>query len=167
MQTLPAAVLAGAPNQRLKFTFDEWGNPATMTDPALKTLTYTFNSFGEQVSLKNRRDFTYEFTHNENGAPETVTTPLEHTVTTEWNDRNLIEATEKARTPTIRSTFVHDDRRRVSSITDPLGAIVFGWDDNSNLETVTEGAAVLTRTFDALDRIDSYTDANSNTVGYG
>lgn len=148
------------------FTSDEWGNPSTMTDPDEKTVTYGFNSFGEQVNLKNRRNNTYLFEYNANWARETVTTPLTHTTTTEWNDRNLIDYTEKARTPTIRATFVHDDRRRVYTVTDPLGQIVFGWDDNGNLETVTEGSDVITRDYDSADRIESYSDAGNGTVGY-
>ncbi|MCC5842563.1 MAG: hypothetical protein JJT96_20770 [Opitutales bacterium] len=151
-------------------TFDEWGNPLTMTDGEQKTVTYGFNSFGEHVTLQNRRNHTFSFSYNANGAPETLATPLAHTTTTTWTDRNLIDYTEKARTPTIRATFAHDDLRRVSSITDPLGTIEFSWDgedDNGNLlQTVTEGGKVITRVFDSVERIKRHTDSNGHTIAY-
>jgi RHS repeat-associated protein len=91
-------------------------------------------------------------------------TPLGHAVTKTWNDRNLIGTVEKASGQT--TTYVYDHLRRVYTQTDPVGTITFGYDNNGNPETVTEGSNVLTRTWDALNRPQSYTNARGQAIGY-
>ena len=55
---------------------------------------------------------------------------------------------------------------RIVTQTDDVGTISFNYDNGDNPLTITEGAAVLTRTFDNMGRVETYTDAAGNTIEY-
>lgn len=147
-----------------QLTYTSLGQKDTVTDPAGNLVDYGYNAYGERNALKNRRDNTFEFSYDANGNPTITETPLNHAITRNWSDRNLIESIEEASGQT--ATYVHDHLRRVYSQVDPVGTIIFDYDDNGNPETVTEGTSVLTRTWDALNRPESYTNARNETIGY-
>lgn len=147
-----------------EMTYTALGQEDTMTDAANNVVDYGYNAYGEPKNLKNRRDNTFEFFYDANGNPTVTETPLNYALTKTWSDRNLIGTVVKASNQT--TTYVYDDVRRVYTQTDPVGTITFGYDNNGNPETVTEGATVLTRAWDALNRPQSYTNARNQTVGY-
>jgi RHS repeat-associated protein len=146
------------------FTYTPLGQEDVVTDPANNAVDYRYNAYGERERLTNHRSNSFEFYYDLNGNPTITKTPLNHAVTRDWNDRNLLGTIEKASGQT--TTFVYDDLRRVDTLTDPVGMIDFDYDDNGNVETVTEGAAVLSRQWDALNRPESYTNARGETIGY-
>jgi RHS repeat-associated protein len=146
------------------FAYTALGQEDAMQDPAGNVVDYGYNAYGERKELKNRRDNSFEFFYDANGNPTITETPLGHAVTKTWNDRNLIGTVEKASGQT--TTYVYDHLRRVYTQTDPVGTITFGYDNNGNPETVTEGSSVLTRTWDALNRPQSYTNARGQAIGY-
>lgn len=145
-------------------TYTPLGAEDTMTDAANNTVDYGYNAYGERNTLLNRRNNTFEFSYDANGNPTITETPLDHALTKNWNDRNLVGTIEEASGQT--TTFVYDDMRRVYTQTDAVGTITFDNDDNGNPETVTEGASVLTREWDELNRPESYTNARNQTIGY-
>ena len=67
---------------------------------------------------------------------------------------------------TQTTTFTNDVVNRIFTQTDSLGTIITASDPNGNPLTVTEGPSVLTRTFDTMGRVTSYTDAAGNTIEY-
>ena len=135
-----------------------------MTDPLGGTVVYVRNNFGEQIALTNRRHQTYGFTYDQGGNPLTLTTPLSHTSAKVWDDLNQIARTV---TPSGKTnSFAYDAMGRVESRSDAVGTVGFTYDDNGNPLAITEGTNVLTRTFDAMNRVISYTDANGNVIGY-
>jgi len=147
-----------------QFAHNERGERTSLTDPAGNTVDYTHNAFGEQTALNNRRSQTYQFTFDANGNPLATVTPLGHTTTRAYNDLGQVESVGEASGQT--TTFVYDDAGRVESQTDPAGTITTSFDDNGNPLTVTEGGDVLTRTFDEMDRVATYTDAAGNQIAY-
>jgi YD repeat-containing protein len=66
----------------------------------------------------------------------------------------------------------YDARDRVTTRTfknangTTAASVLYAPDANGNVLTVTEGANVLTRTFDQRDRVLSYTNAQSEQIGY-
>ena len=140
------------------------GKEAVIVDPANNAMFYGYNGYGERTALLNRRNNVFHFSYDANGNPTVTQTPLNFTVTTNWNDRNLIGSVVKASNQT--TTYSYDDLRRVQSQTDPVGTVAFGYDDNNNPLTVTEGSNVLTRTWDELNRPQSYTNARNQVIGY-
>lgn len=146
------------------YTHTSIGQVDTMTDAASNVVDYGYNGYGERSTLLNRRNNTFEFFYDLNGNPTVTETPLGHPLTNTWNDRNLLGSVEKASGQT--TTFVYNDLRRVDTLTDAVGLIDLGYDNNGNVETVTEGTAVLTREWDELNRPESYTNARNQTIGY-
>ena len=55
---------------------------------------------------------------------------------------------------------------RISSYTSPEGTVSFDYDDNGNAWRVRDSHGNITRTFDVLNRVTSYTDTYGNTIGY-
>ena len=71
------------------------------------------------------------------------------------------------------TTYEYDKADRVVKQSDEAGTITYEYDANGNKIAVTEtvsGNAVtantITRTYDALNRVKSYTDAEGNTITY-
>lgn len=147
-----------------EFDYNERGERTKLTDPVDNTVDFTHNAFGEQTALNNRRSQTFQFTFDDNGSLLTTVTPLGNTTTLAYNDLNQVESIVEASGQT--TTFVYDDVGRVESQADPVGTITTTFDNNGNPLTVTEGSDVLTRTFDDMDRVSTYTDAAGNEIGY-
>jgi len=147
-----------------QFDYNERGERTSLTDPANNTVVYTHNAFGERTALNNRRSQTFQFTFDNNGNPLTTVTPLGHVTTLVYNDLGQVESVEEASGQT--TTFLYDDAGRVESQTDSVGTIATTFDSNGNPLTVTEGSDVLARTFDDMDRVATYTDADGNELEY-
>ena len=67
---------------------------------------------------------------------------------------------------THATTLAYDDTQRLSGTTDPVGTISFTRDADGRVLTVVEGSKTLTRGYDALGRLTSYTDGDGNVIGY-
>ncbi|MEJ8307391.1 RHS repeat-associated core domain-containing protein [Saccharibacillus sacchari] len=65
------------------------------------------------------------------------------------------------------TTYAYDAAGNISKFTDEAGSVSYQYDANGNILSVTgSDGKVLTRTFDALDRVETYTDGDGNTIGY-
>ena len=53
-----------------------------------------------------------------------------------------------------------------TSRTTPEGTTSYTYDENGNLLTVTKGNDTITRVYDALNRVTSYTNTQGQTIGY-
>ena len=63
--------------------------------------------------------------------------------------------------------LAYDDRGRLMTRTDNVGAVGYTYDGNNNLKTVTQGAATIVRTYDPRNRLESYDDGRGHLVSYG
>lgn len=147
-----------------QFNYNERGERTSLTDPTNNTVVYTHNAFGERTALNNRRNQTFQFTFDDNGNPLTTVTPLGNTTTLAYNDLGQVASVEEASGQT--TTFVYDDAGRAESQTDSVGTITTIFDGNGNPLTVTEGSDDLNRTFDDMDRVATYTDADDSELEY-
>ena len=99
-----------------------------------------------------------------------TTSPGGRTVASAYSNRGLLASVTE---PSLQRTeLAYDGRGRVQTRTGKLanGTVEhtqgFGYDANSNLLTVTEGAAVLSRSYDDLNRIGTYGNAAGEALGY-
>ncbi len=65
------------------------------------------------------------------------------------------------------STLAYDTRLRLQKKTDAVGVIDYGYDLADNLKTVTEGSAIISRNYDARNRLVSFTSADGDLIQYG
>ncbi|GGO00237.1 polymorphic toxin-type HINT domain-containing protein [Saccharibacillus kuerlensis] len=65
------------------------------------------------------------------------------------------------------TTYAYDAVGNISQFADAAGSVSYQYDANGNILSVTgSDGKVLKRTFDALDRVETYTDGDGNTIGY-
>ena len=74
--------------------------------------------------------------------------------------------------PAMETTYEYDKLGRLTSATDELGTISYTYDGCGNVLTVSEtdndgNTSTISRTYDCMNRISSYTDYKGNTVKYG
>ena len=144
------------------------------TDADSLTTTTEYNRLGQSRFYRNKAEDVFEFRYDGLGRRTHAITPL-----------------DAANTRATLTTYYH--RGEVDTITEPSGqTATFGYngttgrlesatyadgvtsevvnytayDNNGNLEALNEGADTISRTYDNLNRVKSYTDINGNTIGY-
>ena len=71
----------------------------------------------------------------------------------------------------MNTEYTYDALGRIVSFSDQIGTVSYTYDSNGNIlkttETTKDGKiSTITRTYDCMDRVTSYTDCNGNTVKY-
>ncbi|MBR1691898.1 MAG: hypothetical protein IJ711_03890, partial [Lachnospiraceae bacterium] len=84
-------------------------------------------------------------------------------------DVNKLASKENAKGQ--KTSYRYDDAGRMTGFTDEAGEVSYTYDKNGNVLTVTEKTSdgevrVITRTYDALNRVVTYKDADGNQIGY-
>ena len=71
----------------------------------------------------------------------------------------------------LETEYAYDDKGRLTGLKDAAGQIDYSYDANGNVtgikETVNGKTQEIKKTYDALNRVTSYTDYKGNTVSYG
>ncbi|MCX6839571.1 MAG: DUF6531 domain-containing protein, partial [Verrucomicrobia bacterium] len=129
-----------------------------------------FDAAGRMTLLENRRGADWQFGYDDAGRSTFTKSPLLR----QWTQ--VYDTQGRAQTVTEPSgqnvTQAYDTRDRVTSRTfknasGTTAAIVsHTFDANGNVLTTTEGANVLSRTYDQRDSVLSYTNAQSEQIGY-
>lgn len=146
----------------------------TFTDSDSLTNVSEHDRLGRLRFLTNKRDQTFEFRYDGLGRQTHVITPLDSA-----NSRSHQVAYSHRGAPTLvtepsgqTATYSYSPTNgRLSSVAYADGTTTETvnftlYDNNGNLKTVTEGAKTLHRTYDNLDRVKSFTDANGQQVQY-
>lgn len=138
---------------------------------AARALTHTtvteHDAAGQQRFVTNRNAKVYEMTYDALGRTKQTIQPGGRTlgVVYAWNATGRTETlTEPSSQVT---TLQYDKLGRLKTRTGPDSTTGYGYDPSGNLLTVTEGAAVLTRTYEPTrDLVSTYTNAAGDVIGY-
>ena len=149
----------------VSFTYDALGK-TSMTDGEGKTVNYTYNVFGEQTSLKNRRNGIFLMNTDIPNKKSSVTTPMGKVSTVEYSPTtwDVVEAIP-ASGDANKTTFAYNQAGQLTSTNDPVGSITYAYDSNSRLQSMTENGNVISYTYDVLGRVVSST-AEDKIVSY-
>lgn len=150
--------------QKTSFAYNARGEQTSLTDAAGKEIQYIVDANGNPISTRNRRLKTFLSTYYDDGKLWTSQTPSGKTTTLSYNKRGLLETTVEPSGQTTTTTY--DDRGRVSAVSDPVGTSNLTYDKNNNVLTHLENAKTISRQYDGLNRVTSYTDEAGNVIGY-
>lgn len=149
------------------------------TDAEGNKAWFTYDKDGRSGTLKNRRSKTFTWNYDDTHRTLTTSTPTGKTTVSILNTRGLPQSIQKpsdAGSPSV--TFdVYDVEGRLKKKSDDAGETSFTYYANGLLYTVTEtprvngalvtaSAKTTTRTYDAVNRLESYQDGEGHTVSY-
>ncbi|PRW64745.1 LamG-like jellyroll fold domain-containing protein [Actinopolyspora mortivallis] len=142
-------------NLTTRFTYDELGNPASVTTPTGLTTTYEHDDLGNPLSMTDPAGNTTTTEYNAQGKPVSVTEPSGVTTTYEYDLAGRMVSTSDLN--------ASGEQVRTRS---------FGYDRAGNLVRSTDAhGASTTRSFDALNRLRSVTrpvsEGEEITTSYG
>ncbi len=181
---LPSAVTDPS-SGTTKYTYDSAGNPIKIIDSANNAASYVYNSrgFTEQVidPIQSVSRARYDesgnitelcgplgaktsYTYDSLGRKLSESTTSSGTVEYHYNSHGLMSELTNGRNQS--KSFEYDSIGRIKSSTAPEGITEYTYDANGNVLTVKNELGTITRTFDALNRVKTYTDSRGNTVKY-
>jgi RHS repeat-associated protein len=157
------------------YTYDQYGNQVTATDPLGNKSTVAYDTVGRvtssvspngNVTGANPADFTTTYAYDAYGEVTSVTDPLNHQTTFTYDaNGNLQTATDANLHVT---SYTYDAANQVTLVTrDDSSTNRFTYDLNGNLTQVKDGLQQPTTfTYDPLDRTASMTDALNRATSY-
>ncbi len=162
---------AGTKVREAWYTYDSAGNLLTdtrwLSGGTNPVITYTYNTYGNQTSIKDPRGNTTTITYDSTYTyPKTATNPLSQTATTIYN--NLYGKISSETGPNGNTTtYTYDALGRLTKVTGPLdtastyGTVTYKYQDcgDANLRIVTyrteeHGTANYLRSEDCLDGLE-------------
>jgi RHS repeat-associated protein len=151
-------------NLQTKVTLDSRGQVSVDEDGLTHTAGVGYDGDGNKTAWSDRRGKLWQFGFDKENRLTATQSPLGRTVSQTYNSRGLVQTVQE---PSGQAaTFGYDGRRRLISRTDAQGTISYTLDNASQVTAVTEGAAVLQRTYHANGQVATYTNANNETISY-
>ncbi|WP_438447655.1 RHS repeat-associated core domain-containing protein [Gorillibacterium sp. sgz5001074] len=144
--------------------YDNLQRLVQVKDPMGQISLQTYDSLGNVASLTdpNQNKTTYHYDRNKLLRKETNSAG--QTIQYEYQARGLLASSTNSRGQITQ--YKYDNGGRLIGFTDPTGTVSYGYDPNGNVTTIRENAGVITRQYDALNRVISYTDERGNTIRY-
>jgi RHS repeat-associated protein len=151
-------------SRQTTFAYSATNRLTQLTDPASLVTSQAYNNDSNPSSLTSPASNATTFTHDSGDRLTAVTTPAGRATTYSYDARGLpLSITLPS---THATTFAYDSAERISSFTDPVATVSVTRDADGRVLTVSESGKTLTRVYDALGRITSYTDGAGNVIGY-
>jgi RHS repeat-associated protein len=151
-------------SQTTTYTRDALGRVTGVTDPGSLATSQSFSTNGAVSGFTNAGGGTTTFTTDVGGRITAVTTPGSKVTAYAYNSRGLLYTITDPASQT--TTLSYDTAGRVSGVVDPVGTAAITRDAAGRQLTLTENGKTLTRTYDLMGRVTSYTDGDGNTIGY-
>ena len=151
-------------NIQTKVTVDSRGQVVADENGLGHTAVSGYDYNGNQIAWSGRRGQLWQTLPDAEGRLIRAKSPLLRTTTQIWNARGLLETvTEPSGQVT---TMGYDGRRRLTSSSDGVGTISYTLNNAGEATAVTQGAAVLGRTYHASGEVATYTNATGETISY-
>ncbi|WP_235338322.1 DUF6531 domain-containing protein, partial [Paenibacillus wulumuqiensis] len=123
---------------------DAFGQITQMVDANGNQAQYQYDLLGRLTNEKDAAGGSHTYTYNKLGL--------------------LSQETDKNGRDT---KYMYDAAGNLIQFADQAGSVAYQYDANGNILSVTgSDGKVLRRTFDALNRVETYTDGDGNTIGY-
>ncbi len=159
------ATEADALNRTNNYTYNARGERVSTTPPGESaTRRHAFDPNGNRTSLTNLLNRRTAFAYDAANRLVTNTTHLGRETALTYDPRGMVRT---VREPSGQmTTNSYDARGRLTNRVDAAGSVAYTYDAGSALLTVKEGTKTLTRTYDSLGRLETFTDGNTNQLRY-
>jgi RHS repeat-associated protein len=144
--------------------WDPRGYLRIVTDPALRTYRRLIDGGGNQTALTNRNGWFWLFQYDAANRLTNTTSPQNHTISQSWNHQGLLSSVKDMAGQT--TSYYYDAKGRLTNRMDNVASTLYGLDANNNVTSVIENGKTNNWTFDAYNRVGTYTDANGNLIQY-
>lgn len=156
--------LANAAHETNSQRWDARGSLVQSTDAAQHTIGRGFDAAGNLIRLTNRNQKVWQFYFDGANRLTNTVTPRGYSTKQIYNDRGLLKTIVEPSAQT--ANLYYDARGRLTNRTDDAGTTFYGYDANNNRTSVVENGRTNLWTFDAYDRVSTYTDADGNLTQY-
>ena len=152
-------------NKTTQSVYDTAGRLSYTLDPLSHRVDHTYDDAGRSLTLKNRRGKTFTFGYATDGLSASQTYPT-------GRQSQIVDRDPDGRPKTLQSpagnqtALTYDAMGRVKTQIDPVGTLTWTYDNEGNATNLNENGGNIARVFDALGRVTSVTDTQSNTTGY-
>jgi RHS repeat-associated protein len=172
-------------------TYDATGRLKTVVSPRRHTQEHLYDGRGRLTIWVDANGYVWGYEYDGNGNIIAITDALGGVYQMSYGSRN--ERVEETNQDEKTWTYIYDALMRVAQQTDPNGLTrtsvhdaggrvqsvsfssgrtdVFAYDKNDNMKSITRTqpgyVATSLLTYDGMDRVITYQDTYSNTVGYG
>ena len=152
------------------YSYDKMGRILTSTDPLSGRSSYTYNAAGQIMTVTDPMGGVTRYEYDSLQRVTAVVSPIQTRAEYTYNAQGLLAQETNARKQ--NSKYTYDALGRITEIKDEIGTIRYTYDANGNILTVSEKQGLLdtreiTRTYDCMNRVTSYTDYNGKTIEYG
>jgi RHS repeat-associated protein len=186
--------LGNGTNAVTSYTYNNFGEVLTTTDPLGNVTTNTYDTYGNLTKVTTPAPGTgapasvTQFGYNNLGQLTTITDPLNNITTLAYTPAGLIQTITDMQNNV--TTYGYDAHANRTSVTDALNhTTTFGYDTGDRLKTITypdtttttfgydyrgrrtsvtdQNTKATTYAYDDADRLTSVTDATNNVTNYG
>lgn len=147
-----------------KFNYDKAGRLVEAIDTMNGKSTQSYDADGNRVDFADPKANKTSYTYNNLGLPTSITTASGSTTSFAYNDKNLLSESINARGQS--STIIYNNDSSIYSIKDEVGTILYSYDKNGNVLTISENGKTIVMTYSVLNQLLSYTDAEENKIAY-
>lgn len=152
-------------NKTSTFTYDSRGNLLTSTDPANHTTTIVYDSRNNLLSVENPTHQKVIYTYDSNNNITSITDQLGNTTINTYNSNGLLVSTKKPGTGLTTYAYV---KGQISTVTvDGILKTTMDYDSVGRLISATDNRGKTTATtYDNVDNVTTITNALGNNVRY-
>ena len=156
---------ADALNRTNKYAYNARGDLVSATPPGESVARgNAFDPNGNRIAVTNLLNRRTAFVYDAANRLTTNTTHLGRETAFTYDPRGVVRT---VREPSGQmTTNSYDARGRLTNRVDAAGSVAYSYDAGDLLLTVKEGTRTLTRTYDSLGRLETFTDGNTNLLRY-
>jgi RHS repeat-associated protein len=145
-------------------TWDAKGELIALIDGAGHTSTRVYDPAGNQVTLTNRNNNAWHFYFDGANRLTNTVSPLGRKTSVVFNHQGLPSFVTDGKNQT--TTNFYDSKGRLTNRADLVASTFYGYDANDNRTSIVENGHTNAWTYDAYNRVSTYTDANGYLMQY-
>ena len=152
------------------YTYDDIGRVLSVTDPSGSVSSQSYDAVGNITDIVYPEGGGISYTYDDYGRVTEEKLSIGTRSTYEYNADSLLSLYTNSRGQ--KTDYTYDALGRITSFSDQIGTVTYTYDGNGNVLKTTEKTKdgkthAITRTYDCMNRVTSYTDYKGNTVKYG